>query len=240
MKPGFGVSPGDASAQTGGGNRREEILLAATSLFAQHGYNDTDTQALADHLGVGKGTIYRCFASKRELFLAAVDRVMTLLWERMEASSHGETDPLERIRRAVWAYLDFFGAHPEYVELLIQERALFRDRKKPTYFEHRDRNAHHWRELYRGLIEAGRIRDMPVDQIRDCMNYLLYGTMFVNFFRGTEKSAECQAKDILDIVFNGILTASERKRLLTPPFEVSTPCKSRPHARAKAKGEGAA
>ena len=33
------------------------------------------TQALADRLGVGKGTIYRHFPSKRALFLAAADRV---------------------------------------------------------------------------------------------------------------------------------------------------------------------
>jgi len=31
------------------------------------------------------------------------------------------------------------------VELLILERAEFRDRKKPTYFEHRDAHVHRWR-----------------------------------------------------------------------------------------------
>ena len=36
---------------------REAILDAATALFAQHGYNDADTQALAEKLGVGKGTL---------------------------------------------------------------------------------------------------------------------------------------------------------------------------------------
>lgn len=56
--------------------RREEILRVAAVLFAQGGYSDTDTQLLADRLGVGKGTIYRYFKSKEELFLAAVDQVM--------------------------------------------------------------------------------------------------------------------------------------------------------------------
>src|SRR5438132_597738 len=56
--------------------RCEEILEAAAELFAKHGYADTDTQLLADKLGIGKGTLYRYFPSKRELFLAAADRVM--------------------------------------------------------------------------------------------------------------------------------------------------------------------
>ena len=188
--------------------RREEILDGATTLFALHGYNDADTQALADLIGVGKGTIYRCFPSKRDLFLAAVDRAMGLLWACLEASSLGISDPLERVARAVRAYLEFFAEHPEYVELLIQERALFKDRKKPTYFEHRDRHADRWRGLYRDLIAAGRIRDMPVDQIRDVMSYLLYGTMFTNFFNGSDKSPEFQAREILDVVFKGILSTS--------------------------------
>jgi AcrR family transcriptional regulator len=220
------VASTDTLAESGKSARQEEILLAATSLFAEHGFNDADTQALADQLGIGKGTIYRCFPSKRELFLAAVDRVMRLLWTRLEASSVGVSHPLERVAKATLAYLDFFNTNPSYVELLIQERALFKDRKKPTYFEHRERNAESWRSLYRDLIKAGRIREMPVDQIRDVMNYLVYGAMFTNFFNGSNKSAKSQAIEILDVVFHGILTGPERKKLsgkLDDLFKPSVP-----------------
>ena len=48
-----------------------EILETATELFAEQGFSDAVTQALAAKLQVGKGTIYRHFPSKRELFLAA-------------------------------------------------------------------------------------------------------------------------------------------------------------------------
>src|SRR3954451_9286122 len=72
---------------------REAILDAATALFAEHGYNDADTQALAEKLGVGKGTLYRHFASKRELFLAAVDRVMRRMREYIDASVAEVDDP---------------------------------------------------------------------------------------------------------------------------------------------------
>src|ERR1051326_3008496 len=39
--------------------RREEILRAATCLFAANGFACTDLQDVADKLGVGKGTLYR-------------------------------------------------------------------------------------------------------------------------------------------------------------------------------------
>ncbi|MEJ7639939.1 MAG: hypothetical protein WKF75_18705, partial [Singulisphaera sp.] len=107
------------------------------------------------------------FASKRELFLAAVDRVMRRMREHIDASIAEVDAPLERMAVAIRAYLDFFASQPEYVELLIQERALFRDREKPTYFEYRERNAVRWRELYRSLMDEGRLREMPVERISD-------------------------------------------------------------------------
>jgi AcrR family transcriptional regulator len=192
--------------------RQEQILDAAVQLFAEHGYSDTDTQLLAEKLQVGKGTLYRYFRSKRDLFLAAADRVMRQMRHCVDASIEGIEEPLDRIAIAVRAFLTFFAEHPEYVELLIQERAQFKDRKKPTYLEHREANSLRWRELYRSLIAVGRIRDVPPERISDVMSNLLYGTMFTNYFTGQRHSVEAQARDILDIVFNGILSDSERQR----------------------------
>ena len=94
----------------------------------------------------------------------------------------------------------------------MQERAQFKDRKKPTYFEHREVNVKRWHDLYRSLIQAGRIREMPVERISDVFSNLLYGTMFTNYFTGQRHHVEAQAQDILDIMFNGILSDSERRR----------------------------
>jgi AcrR family transcriptional regulator len=203
--------------QTANGNERraqreEQILETAMQLFAEHGYTDTDTQMLADKLQVGKGTIYRYFGSKRELFLAAADRVMRLMRQCIEERIEGIDEPFERIGVAIRGFLSFFAEHPEYVELLMQERAQFKDRKKPTYFVHRETNIKRWQALYRSLIEAGRIRNIPVERITDVIGNLLYGTMFTNYFTHQRPSVEAQARDILDIVFHGILSDSERKK----------------------------
>ena len=193
-------------------SRQEQILEAAAKLFAEHGYADTDTQLLADKLGVGKGTLYRYFPSKEDLFLAAVDRVMRKLRQTIDDRIAGIEDPLERIAEAIRTYLAFIADHPEFVELLMQERAQFKDRKKPTYFVHREANIERWRALYRSLIAKGRVRQMPVERITDVFSQLLYGTMFTNYFTGQRKSPEVQAREILDVVFHGILSDAERQR----------------------------
>jgi AcrR family transcriptional regulator len=190
--------------------RREEILDMATQLFADQGFSDAITQVLADRLQIGKGTLYRHFPSKRELFLAAADRVMVKLNERIESSIANIGDGLERVAKAISTYLAFFAENPCFVELIIQERAHFKDRKRPTYFEHRERTIQPWLQLYRTLIAEGRVREMPVEQIAEVISGAIYGTMFINYFTGQAKPSDVQAIEIVDVVFRGILSESER------------------------------
>lgn len=201
----------DPNSERAFDDRREEILAAATQLFAQHGYSDAVTQALVEKLQVGKGTLYRYFPSKRELFLAAADRVMRKQKERIDSAIAGIDEPLERVSKAIRAHLHFYAQHPEFVELLIQERAQFKDRKTPTFFEYRNNNVKRWQEVWRSLIAEGRVRPMPVERITDVLSDLVYGTMFTNYFTGPRKPFEAQARDILDVVFFGILSENERR-----------------------------
>lgn len=189
----------------GAPERRQQILAAAAEVFAREGYRNTDLQVVADALGIGKASVYRRFTSKEALFLAAVDHGMLELRAAVEAAVAPVADPLEQIAVAIRTYLAFFDEHPQFVELLIQERAEFRDRKEPTYFAHRRSGISRWRRLYQDLIDAGRVRPMPVDCISDVMSSAVYGTMFTNFFAGHSKTPAQQAQEILDVVFHGIL-----------------------------------
>jgi len=192
-------------------SRREEILTQAALLFAKHGYTECDTQLLAETIGVGKGTVYRYFTSKRELFLAAADRVMRMMREHVDQRVAEVDDPLERIRTGIHSFLEFFAKHPDFVELLMQERAQFKDRTRPTFMEHRAVNVERWRAIYRGLIADGRVRGIPVDRITDVIGNLLYGTIFTNYFSGQSKSLDVQTQDIIDVVFHGILADRDRQ-----------------------------
>ncbi len=190
--------------------RRAEILDAATAVFSKHGFAAADVQEIADKTGVGKGTVYRYFPSKEELFLAAVDHGMRNLKTAVDAAVATAKLPLERIAEGVRGYLTFFDEHPEIVELLVQERAHFRDRKTPTYFVHREANMGPWQDLFRELIHTGTVRDLPVEQIVEVISDLLYGTMFTNHFVGRKKSPGRQCEDVLDILFRGLLTETKR------------------------------
>src|SRR6202451_536244 len=126
--------------------RCEAILAEAATLFAKHGFTATDVQWIADALKISKGTVYRYFPTKEKLFLSAVERGIGRLEEHIEAARRGMTDKIEEIRAGVVAYLQFFKKNPELVELFIQERAEFRTRHRPLYFQHRDLRRGPWRQ----------------------------------------------------------------------------------------------
>lgn len=185
--------------------RREQILAAATTSFARRGYPGTDLQDVADRLRLGKATVYRYFPTKRDLFLAAADRGMRQLVEVSDREAAKARGPLDRLIRATHAYLRFFHERPEVVELFVQERAEFRDRGRPTYFLHRDANLAPWHRLLRSLMAAGQIRRMPVSRVTDVFNAALYGAIFTNYFEGRRRPPGRQAREILDVLFRGIL-----------------------------------
>lgn len=201
--------PKDESLQA---RRQEEILDVAAQLFADHGYADTDVDSVAKALSVAKGTIYRYFPSKRELFMAAVGRGMQRLQAEVEAAVAPVVDPLQRIERAIHTFLAYFNKHRELVELFIQERAHFGDSAPPAYFAHHEKNVGPWRKLYQQLVAAGRVRDLPGAHDHDVVSDLLYGTILANYFTNRRVPHKTQARKIVDIVFVGILTDAERQR----------------------------
>lgn len=193
--------------------RRQAIVEAAARLFAELGYTDCDMERLAAELNIAKGTLYLYFSSKEELFYACVDDGMRQMQTAVNAAADQEQEPFEQISQAIRTYFQFFEDHPEHVELLIQERANFKHRKRPTYFEYREANRARWRELWTRLIKEGRVRnDLPVERILDTIGNLLYGTMFTNHFVGRQVSSQEQFDSILEIVLDGVLSEDERPK----------------------------
>ncbi|HLJ10048.1 MAG TPA: TetR/AcrR family transcriptional regulator [Planctomycetaceae bacterium] len=203
----------DATGSERRAQRRQAIVETAARLFAQDGFTGCEMERVSAELGIAKGTLYLYFPGKQELFFACVDWGMNWMQQTVRAAAETAADPVERIRLGIRTYLAFFEEHPEYVELLIQERAIFKDRKQPTYFEYRAANVGYWKDQWRQLIAAGRIRsDLPVERIADTIGSLLYGTMFTNHFVGRSVSLDEQFEGIVQIMFRGLLSDSEREQ----------------------------
>lgn len=83
--------------------RREQLLDTAAKLFAVHGYAGATTAQIAKAAGVTEPIIYRHFESKRDLFIALIERTgasTIKLWQHELATA---PDPAERLKRLIGA-----------------------------------------------------------------------------------------------------------------------------------------
>jgi AcrR family transcriptional regulator len=79
--------------------RKEQLLDCAAALFAQRGYARATTAELAKAAGVTEPIIYRHFTSKRDLFIALIERTAKQTLTHWRERLAGTDDPAERLRR---------------------------------------------------------------------------------------------------------------------------------------------
>ncbi len=74
----------------------DRILKAAKNLFAQNGYENASTVAIAREAGTSESQLMKHFGSKQGLLLAIFDRGWNNILDRVKATNHGAT-PADRL-----------------------------------------------------------------------------------------------------------------------------------------------
>ncbi|TVP88893.1 MAG: TetR/AcrR family transcriptional regulator [Pseudomonadaceae bacterium] len=187
--------------------RIRDILAAATHVFAHDGFRGADVQGIADRAGVGKGTVYRFYPTKEELFRAVVDDVMQRLTAQIDDAVESVADPFDYLRISFRAYMAFFQDNPEAVELFVHERAEWGVDCKPSYFVYKDAHSDEWLAVCERLVASGRCRVTDAGLIQELVGNLAYGTILVNRISGRNAPLLEQADALLDVLFQGILRA---------------------------------
>src|SRR5215468_6455659 len=87
---------------------RQRILRAAEDIFERRDYHEVQMDDVVEACGVGKGTLYRYFPSKQDLFLAVMFDGIQRLRVELERAARAEESPAKRIHRIVHRTLAFF------------------------------------------------------------------------------------------------------------------------------------
>lgn len=88
-------------------DRREAILDAARSAFAERGFHETSLDSVAERAGVSKALLYEHFSSKRELYVAMLEMHVHELVERISGAVAGAEPGELRMRAGLEAFFGF-------------------------------------------------------------------------------------------------------------------------------------
>ena len=103
---------------------RRAILDAALELFLANGYPQVSIRNIAVKVEYSPAAIYSYFPSKDEIFFALSAEGFRRLNDKVAASVHGHTDPLEELRASWWAYYEFSKENREFFELMFVDRSV--------------------------------------------------------------------------------------------------------------------
>jgi AcrR family transcriptional regulator len=101
--------------------RREEILQAATTLFARHGFEAVSIDDIGAAVGIAGPSIYNHFASKQELLYQALARGYSALQHSLLDAIEAADDPAGALRRVSDSYVDLTLDHSDVITTLIAE-----------------------------------------------------------------------------------------------------------------------
>ena len=100
-RPNRNVARGEAT--------RGQLIVIATRMFAERGYEDTSIEAVLREAGVSRGSLYHHFASKEALFEAVAEEVETSVGAQTVAAASGSQGPVEALRAGFAAWIQLAG-----------------------------------------------------------------------------------------------------------------------------------
>jgi AcrR family transcriptional regulator len=108
-------------------NKRKGILDAAIKLFSKNGYEQTSIEELAREAGIGKGTIYSYFETKRDIVRAFCEDQLEHTRNELAANTNPDSDLQEQLLVFFMAEFQHQTENKESGRLFLQEKVFPRE-----------------------------------------------------------------------------------------------------------------
>jgi AcrR family transcriptional regulator len=117
----------------------EKILAAASRLFGAQRFHEVRMEDVAAEAEVGKGTLYRYFHDKEELYIALLARCSEEYLKHIEQVVAGAGSPRARLEAVVEAIIDHFDRQPNLLNLIMRAEVMTESGREFPWQEARDR-----------------------------------------------------------------------------------------------------
>lgn len=104
---------------------RVRILQSALDEFSENGFHQATIDSIAERAGIAKGTVYRYFKTKDELFNALKEDTMSEFVELAKREVTRDADVLHILESVIKIYLGFFEKNSAFFKVIVQEQKDF-------------------------------------------------------------------------------------------------------------------
>jgi len=109
---------------------KEEVVKSATKLFKERGFLSTTIQDIAEDCGIAKGSVYKFYSSKEDLFSEVFNQCLNAYFDQVnELMRQSELSPEEQFQQQIILRFRYFIEYKyilvEFTELPIQQDPKF-------------------------------------------------------------------------------------------------------------------
>jgi TetR/AcrR family transcriptional regulator, cholesterol catabolism regulator len=101
--------------------RLSEILIHATNVFCEKGYEGASMRDLSRASGMSLAGLYYYFESKERLLFLIQKHTFSTIVQRLKARLQGVSEPEQQIRIFILNHLEYFLANPASMKVLSHE-----------------------------------------------------------------------------------------------------------------------
>jgi AcrR family transcriptional regulator len=190
---------------------KDLILDAAERLLSQYGYQKMTMDALAQEVGIGKGTLYLHYKSKEEIALSHIDRIIYRILVKLQIVVHREgMDAKEKLREMLLLRVLYrFDSVQHYTESLSGLLADIR----PKLLARREIHFNMEAKVFTEVLEEGKrigqfvFQDATITaQTLILMTNSLLPYGLPPHELGKRKDIEKKVSLIADLLLNGLLS----------------------------------
>jgi AcrR family transcriptional regulator len=194
-------------------HQAEKILDAAARLFASQRFHEARMEDVAAAAEVGKGTLYRYFKDKEELYLALLERAAVGISARLCAETQSAEGIRARLQAVIRAIVGYFDENPHLFDLIQHAEAMSRPQALRPW--------HRWRDEITGRVleifeEARRGGEFAISD-PELVALLFLGSLRSVIRFGTRPRPPELAGQIIDVFLRGAARPTKPRRGVPEP-----------------------
>ncbi len=199
---------------------RKKIFDAALKLFAEKGFHKTTVDDIVALSGVGKGTVYRNFESKRDLLdNLLMEKKMEIIEILSEVFSQSD-NVLQQIKKAIELWVTFIEENHVLYRLIQSEEIFQRAEDKTSFYDTIITNLPMIKERIVALNEEGKLKTTSFYTTFYGILGFIDGVVHKWFRSGMDYPLRDDVPVILEVLFNGFVgEKTSKERFFVAPEE---------------------